>query len=68
MNPQLRFDFNSRPCQDMSPMLTPPAYDPGPVTPAPWDPDDLTPEERHAEARYHAEAWRFASIDLPPTP
>lgn len=66
MQPQRRFDFNAVPCREMSPLLTPPAYDPGPITPLPWDPEDLTPEEREADRRFHTEAARFASIGLRP--
>jgi len=65
MTLQRRFDFNAVPCPEMSPMLTPPTYDPGPIPPRPWDPEDLTPEEREADRRFHAEAARVANIGFP---
>lgn len=38
MQGQYRFSFDPNPSSELSPLLSPPVYDPGPVSPVPRDP------------------------------
>lgn len=67
MQTQLRMNFDSPTCHDMSPLLTPPVYDPGPPPGPPPVADDFTPDQLAAARGFDAHEAQFARDSMDPS-